>query len=420
MACDSSILGHVPVNERHGQQNAQNLSEGRNAAKKVSARAATTQYASKPQSGKVAISPPKREAMLQVPLGGRGKYSVAIEKVRIRTKVLGLSKAVHDAQFQLKTVLTLEPFNYVDLWLRRQHKDEALFYWRQARSFHRAAQGLPMESAPLVLYYCFMNAAKALLASKGVAFDPHHGVRLHRMRGSNSRVVLSNEGLEIRSTGIVPAIADYFGEAELARIHSLEDVLYNLAFVHRTYCLSFPSKNERFLPLKNLAFVRDSDTKEVWFTADAVDDADWRFFRNRLPPEVAGALSGAATVSSVKRIVWTSLDNPTEADLNELRRLNEELRRVLHYINGAHTLWYLKSSGTYQIDRRPITLTLAGMHRLSEICRYKPSELRSFLDGQKNWLLSEFVAMAPAQFLDEIACEMTGHPIMIPNVRIPA
>lgn len=108
---------------------------------------------------------------------------MAIEKIRIKTKVLGLSKAVHDAQFQVKTVLTVEPFDYVDLWLRRHHKDEALFYWRQARDFHRAARGLPMESAPLVLYYCFMNAAKALLASKGDSIQsssrgriaPHEG-----------------------------------------------------------------------------------------------------------------------------------------------------------------------------------------------------------------------------------------------------
>ena len=35
----------------------------------------------------------------------------------------------------------------------------------------------------------------------------------------------------------------------------------------------------------------------------------------------------------------SSLDKPTEAELGELRRLNEELRRVLHYINGAQTLW---------------------------------------------------------------------------------
>lgn len=332
---------------------------------------------------------------------------------------MGPAKAVHDAQFQMRTVLTLEPFDYVDLWLRRQHKTEALFYWRQARDFYRAAKGLPMESAPLVLYYCFMNAAKSLLASKGVTFNAHHGVGSHRMRGPNSKVVLSNEGIIIKNSGIVPSLAGYFGETEPNLTHSLEDVLYNLVFVHRTYCLSYPNKKERFLPLKNVAFVLDSNTDEVWFSADAVDDADWKFFRRNLPPEVLADPNGTAAITSNTRISWASLNEPSNAELGQLRLLNQNLRRVLHYINGAHTLWYLKSSGSYQIDRHPITLTLAAMHRLSEICRYKPSELRSFLDGQKNWLLSEFVAMAPAQFLDEIACEMTGYQIMIPNVRTP-
>ena len=68
------------------------------------------------------------------------------------------------------------------------------------------------------------------------------------------------KGLRFQSNGIVPALAGYFGEAELAKTHSLEDVLYNLVFVHRTYCLSYPNKKERFLPLKEPA--RETDQQE--------------------------------------------------------------------------------------------------------------------------------------------------------------
>lgn len=341
------------------------------------------------------------------------------EPIRCAMKSLKLHKAIHDAHFDVRTVLTLDPFNYVDLWLRRQHKDEALFYWRQARDFHRASQGLPMESAPLVLYYSFMNAAKALLAAKGVAFRPRHGVGHHRMRGANSKIVLSNEGIAIHGDGIVPALICHFAEAEAALQHSLEDVLYNLVFVHRTYCLSYPQKRERFMPLKSAIFVRDTDSGKVSLSAKLVDDADWQFFQNKLPAEVARAPDGSPGIVSKNTALWTTSDKPTENELLGLAALNTEIRRSLHYINGSQTLWYLKTAGSYEIDRRPITLTLSAMHRLSEICRYKPSDLRSFLNGQKNWLLNEFVSMAPPQFLNEIACEMTGHQIMIPNVRAP-
>jgi hypothetical protein len=137
-----------------------------------------------------------------------------VDQVKIGTKRLSLTKAIHGSNFRMKTVLTLDPFNYVDLWLRRKHMDEAQHYWRQARNFYRAAHGLPIESAPLILYYCFMNAAKALLASKSVTINPYHGVAAHQMRGAGSKIVLSNEGIKIKQAGIVPGIIAYFNEPE--------------------------------------------------------------------------------------------------------------------------------------------------------------------------------------------------------------
>ena len=342
------------------------------------------------------------------------------EQVKIGTKGLSLRKAVRTPDFRMKTVLTVDPFNYVDLWLRREHKEEAQHYWRQARNFYRAALGLPIESAPLILYYCFMNAAKSLLASKGLVINPYHGVSFHQMRGANSKIVLSNEGIRIKNDGIVPGIINYFSEAERSTTHSLEDVLYNIVCVHRTCCLSYANKPERFVPVQHALFVRDKITGEVHLSAKIVDGVDWPRYRRRLPSDVVEVTGGPPAIRSATTVHWTTANQPTDMELDSLRQLNAQLRQSIHYINGAHILWYIKTTGTFAIDRTPVTLMLAAMHRLSEICRYKPSELKSFLEGSKNWLLSEFVAMSPSQFLDEIACEITGHQIMIPNVRIPA
>jgi hypothetical protein len=96
-----------------------------------------------------------------------------------------------------------------------------------------------------------------------------------------------------------------------------------------------------------------------------------------------------------------------------------QLRPDLQYLNGAQTLWYAKANvtGPKRLQRSPLTLTLAAMHRLSELCRYRPMELSAFFGGPKNWLLSEFIQMAPLQFFDEISAEITGHQFMTPNVR---
>lgn len=344
---------------------------------------------------------------------------MTMEPIVITNRTLTLAKAVKKPHFRMKSVLTLDPFDYVDLWLRREKKDEALYYWRQARNFHRAASGLPIESAPLVLYYCFMNAAKALLSAKSVSFQEHHGVSGCKMGGKNSETMLSNEGISIKTKGIVPSLSQYFGESESSFCHSLEDVLYNLVCIHRTYCLSYENKKERFIPLKNIAYVRDSTTGGVKLLAEVVDDVDLGFYRERLPEEVIFLPGGGRVLESVSSIKWMSVNSPTQLELDELCSLNAKLRRVFHYINGSHTLWYLNTKGECEINRMPITLSLAAMHRLSEVCRYKPSKLESYLDGQENWLLSEFISMSPSQFLDEIASEITGHQIMIPNVRLP-
>lgn len=55
------------------------------------------------------------------------------------------------------------------------------------------------------------------------------------------------------------------------------------------------------------------------------------------------------------------------------------------------------------------------MHRLSELARYTPTLLAKHFEAQHNWLLSEFIARALHQFVDEISAEITGQEFMIPG-----
>lgn len=69
-----------------------------------------------------------------------------------------------------------DPWDFVSLWLKKNHKKDALFYWEQARGFYGVSLNLPELSAPLTLYYCFLNATKALLTAKNEEFEEYHGV----------------------------------------------------------------------------------------------------------------------------------------------------------------------------------------------------------------------------------------------------
>jgi YaaC-like Protein len=345
---------------------------------------------------------------------------MSIEPIKLKRREITPHKALVAPLLNSRNVLTNSPWTFVGLWLQRNHKPKALFYWEQAQEFHKASVGLPLRSAPLLLYYCFMNTVKALLVAKGLSFDEMHGVSVFPKIVLGAKRPFAKEGVKIHSKGILPSLSSYYGETEPKTIHTLQELFFNMVFIHRTYCLTYSSQTEMFLPLANCGYVYDTLTKEVMFTADITKNIPFNVAVKRLLPAFAVAPNiGPRAIRSRTTMNWRKPGRPTTANIQQLINFNRTLREDLHFINGAQTLWYLKTTvaGPGILKRQLPTLILAGMHRLSEICRYQPLQLEKMLAGQKNWLLSEFIQMSAIQFIDEIASEITGYQFLVPNVR---
>lgn len=344
-----------------------------------------------------------------------------IESIKIKSKVVKLHKSVKSPILTSKNVLTNSPWDFVELWMKKEKHKTALFYWKQAKEFHDASKGLPMQSAPLLHYYSFMNAVKALLSAKAINYNPYHGVRSNNLRANLKSINITNEGVQIMNSGILPSLSTYYGETEVSLTHSLQELLFNLPYIHRSYCLTYPRQTDMYIPIKNSEFVINKDTRKAFFRAWLSKDFSNGHVVKRLPPEFILDLkqNGGYIIRSVAEVPFSTPSRATLNDERNLITLHNRLRHKLFYINGSQALWYIKShaAGPRKIARFPATITLAIMHRLSEISRYKPLELRAFLEGKQNWLLSEFIQQSPNQFIDEIASEITGHQFLIPNVR---
>jgi YaaC-like Protein len=261
---------------------------------------------------------------------------------------------------------------------------------------------------------------KALLVAKGANFDESHGVSAYPKVVSGVKRTFAGEGIKIHTKGVLPSLSAYYCEAEASNTHTLQELFFNMAFIHRTYCLTYSSQKEMFLPLADCGFVYDTQTKEVFFKADIEKNIPFNPAVKKLPATfLAAPAVGPRAIRSVAKLTWRKPGKPTATNTHELIEFNKTLRQELHYINGVQTLWYLKTptGGPRRLKRQLPTLILAAMHRLSEICRYHPLQLESLLAGQKNWLLSEFIQMSANQFIDEIASEMTGYQFLVPNVR---
>ncbi|MEZ4227519.1 MAG: YaaC family protein [Polyangiaceae bacterium] len=193
---------------------------------------------------------------------------MAFSSISYSSRRLTIHKAVTKPRFNEKTVLVTDAWDYVDLWLKRAKEDRARFHWSQARSFYLASAELPPTAAPLTAYYCFLNATKALLLTKGVQFGDRHGVTGYTIPG---KTALSNEQVIFKRGGILAALCQHLGEPTNGETYSLKSLLYNLPYVHRAYDLTYASSKELFIPVHSPEIVRSTTTHEAWFVAELRD-----------------------------------------------------------------------------------------------------------------------------------------------------
>lgn len=339
---------------------------------------------------------------------------MAFRDINHKNKALTIHKAVTEPHFNEKTVLVTSTWDYVDLWLKRAGKHDARFFWNQAHSFYDATQSLPKTSAPLTAYYCFLNATKALLLTKGLLFSDQHGVSGFTIGGQTS---LSNEKVKFKTGGILPALCQHLGESANGEIYTLKDLLYNLPNIHRAFDLTFSADTELFIPITKPKIVRSKTTHESWFCAELTGKFANQHSINKLPAGFERDLSIQDNwiIRATSRFDWRPNQRPSS--LNRYKNYHKSLRKNLYYINGASRLWYIKRGGNTNgiIPRSSITITFAAMHKLSEMARYTPDKLSRHFECQHNWLLSEFIASASGQFIDEISSELTGHEFMLPG-----
>ncbi|WP_414502353.1 YaaC family protein [Zymobacter sp. IVIA_5232.4 C2] len=343
--------------------------------------------------------------------------------VTIDNRKLKLNKSALQPDLNSMTVLTESHWDYVSLWLKRNRKPKSLLYWQQAQSFAQAAEHMPVSSSPLLLYYSYMNASKALLSSKNITFEPHHGVCSGNTKNaSRSKIALSNERVKIKQKGILPSLSEYMEDCEPEKTHTLEELLFNIPCIHRTFCLSYKKHKELFIPITDCRINFDEKSKQARFFANLSENYRTKANIRALPKTLSSDID-SLILGGIKSNEYATLSKKNithKSDKDNISVLLKNLRKDIYYISGHQTLWYVKKArATVQkrLERSPIVCILAAMHRLSEICRYQPVELAAFLSGQKNWLITEFVHMSPRQFLDEISSEITGQQFMPPNVR---
>lgn len=335
-------------------------------------------------------------------------------RLEISGKSIRLHGSIVNPDFRRPRVLCSDPWDFIALWLKKEHKNDALFYWDQARHFFLASRSLPDLSSPLTSYYCFLNATKALLASKSHPFKESHGVGGSTLEGHTA---LKNEAVDFQGAGILPELCRLLDEPDNAgKRFTLQDLLWQMPFIHRAFCLSFTSATELYIPLLNNCFIRRDRTKEAWFQAEI----DRRYINAHTekvirPGFELSEIDGKYIIRRKRRFKWSGRD--LENSLTQFSTYHKQIRRRIIPIYSSENRWYLKKSvsGHDKLINSQIVLIYAAMHRLSELSRYDPLRLSKHFEVNHNWMLAEFIKSAPGQFVYGIASEITGLEFIKPD-----
>lgn len=342
-------------------------------------------------------------------------------QLKISNRKVWMHKAIKNVDFASESVLSNDPWLFVSLWLKREKKDGALAFWNQARRFYEASLLMSTEAAPLAAYYCLLNATKTLLKVRSSQHKDIHGVTGER--AEKAKAYLGVEKIKFCSTGVLPALCAYLGESSVNTEYSLKDLLWNLPFVHRAFRHTYSSAAELFIPIENACYVRHSNNSDAWFQAMIAP----RYCDNRILRHIPRSFeyfekNGATYIRRKKRFVWEngrSSKSKLTQGVKNLTHYHSSVRRLIVPITSNKDLWYLKKNLKENpvAERHSLTIIFAAMHRLSELSRYDPDGLERHLLGSSNWLLTEFIQLAPSQFIDQISSEITGLEFRKPGYR---
>jgi hypothetical protein len=245
-----------------------------------------------------------------------------------------------------------------------------------------------------------------------------HGVTGYQ-NGNNS--VLSNEMIRFKGGGVLAELRKFLGENNNILEYSMKDLLYNLPYIHRAYCLTNQStlNKELFIPISNPHFIKKYKSREAWLQFELEEKYNNQHTFNKLPSKFVkdNWVKDKCVIRCKDRFRWGTHDSEA-TNVQRLVNYHRKIRKYFYYIFSSDDLWYIKRNSTDDsLSMSSLTLTFAAMHRLSEISRYQPMLLDTHLNSQNSWLVTEFIEKSLKQFIDEVSSEIAGENFRVTGFR---
>jgi hypothetical protein len=312
-------------------------------------------------------------------------------------------------------------------------RDIAHSFRRQAEDYFRAANiGRVLAVRPVLLYYAFLNLAKAYTVAKGnsaLAGRTSHGVNSppSKPRQIQGALVRFEKPTRSRPGVFQQLLNDLEGNAAVLNADlRLGSLLPQILPGHRLWCYG-AKRRERFVPIEHLDMRHEPRAKQVWVNVYLnKDDLD------RL--DISG--STALTESDLSADFQLA-DDPARGDCVCFQQSNPEsyvtdpLEAVFRVVRVARkNIWetvkvdspYRKhyiycSPRNERIARLPQALSVyLLMFFLGSVTRYTPLYFDDLVESRYGPLVETFISESPMQFLYLMASEILGREVSKPAI----
>ena len=277
----------------------------------------------------------------------------------------------------------------------------------QAKNFYVAAEQAPLKSKPLLFYYSFLNLSKIALSFEYGYTDTNdyrHGIS----ERNNQTFRTSDITLQpISRPGRVEVASElyelFYGQTINAKTTiNLKDLLSHCVGVHRAYSEIYRIP-EIFCKLSEIEYYRNGMT--IGFKAlIQCSDAELTELQNR--GYTTETVEGR---HFLKEELLTTRYNPAREDYYNLSQkiIN---KGIWYYIGNKGHIMYLS---TKQDHRYPTEMTIYWtIFYLGSITRYRPNLFDEIFSDTEQWLVGEFLATQPKQFLYLSTAKMLGQKVL--------
>ncbi len=291
---------------------------------------------------------------------------------------------------------------------KNREKQFLLSLLEQAKNFYIAAENSPIKSQPLLYYYSFLNLAKIVLCFKHNYNDTNlflHGIgERNNTTFRTSDVTLQPITRPGRVKVATELYENFYGITTTANTTiRLKDLLTHCVGIHRAFSEIYRTP-EVFCKLSNFEYYRNAKTiglkAKIQCQADDIVKLRARRYTIQIDDDDMPYLSEEFLMTRYK---------PARQDYFSLSRqiIN---KGIWYYIGNKGYTMYLS---TAQTNRYPTEMVIYWtMFYLGSITRYRPNLFDEIFSDTEQWLMSEFLATQPKQYLYLSTAKMLGQNVL--------